>query len=64
MNDLVFVSLIDGRLFALARADGEEVWSMQLPAGINAWPAVAGETIVLPAGLGENPALVALRLRE
>ena len=63
VNDLVFVSLIDGRLFALHRASGDRVWSMQLPAGINAWPAVAGDMIVLPAGLGETPTLVALRLR-
>ena len=63
VNDLLFVSLIDGRLLALSRDDGTQLWSRQLPAGINAWPAVAGDMIVLPAGLGLTPQLVALRLR-
>jgi hypothetical protein len=37
------------------------VWTFQAPAGINAWPAVAGDTIVWPAGLGREPVLFALR---
>jgi len=38
------------------------VWSFQAPGGINAWPAVAGDTIVWPVGLGRRPVLLALRL--
>jgi alcohol dehydrogenase (cytochrome c) len=62
VNDLVFTATQDGMLHALRRADGREVWHFQAPAGINAWPAVAGDTIVWPAGLGRRPVLFALRL--
>lgn len=62
VNDLVFTATADGVIHALLRETGEEVWSYQLPGGVNAWPAVSGDTIVWPAGLGEDAALVALRL--
>jgi outer membrane protein assembly factor BamB len=62
VNDLVFVATYDGTVHALRRRDGADVWSFQAPAGIVAWPAVAGDTIVWPAGLGREPALFALRL--
>jgi outer membrane protein assembly factor BamB len=62
VNDLVFVATYDGTARALRRSDGSEVWSTQGPAGIVAWPAVAGDTIVWPAGLGREPAVFALRL--
>ena len=62
INDLVFSSTYDGRMFALDRETGGEVWTMQSPAGINGWPAVAGDTIVVPAGVGAAPMLIALRL--
>ena len=52
VNDLLFGSLIDGRAFALDRATGREVWSLRLEGGINGWPAVAGDTIVVPVGIG------------
>ena len=63
VGDLLFVSLLDGRVFALERATGRELRSWRLEGGINGWPAVAGDTIVFPAGIGEAPRLVALRLR-
>jgi len=62
INDLVVSATADGVIHALNRETGEEVWSWQAPAGINAWPAVAGDTIVWPAGFGEEPSLVALSL--
>jgi outer membrane protein assembly factor BamB/plastocyanin len=62
INDLVFTADYNGMIYALDREDGSQIWSYQAPAGINAWPAVAGDTIVWPAGAGENPTLVALRL--
>jgi len=62
VNDLVFTATYDGRVRALRRSDGEEVWTFQAPAGINAWPAVAGDTIVWPAGVGREPVVFALRL--
>lgn len=62
VNDLVFTATFDGVLYALDRETGEEVWSYQAPAGINAWPAVVGDTIVWAAGFGDSPVLMALRL--
>lgn len=62
LNDLVLVATFDGMIRALDRADGEILWSWKAPAGINAWPAVSGDTIVWPAGSGNNPKLIALRL--
>lgn len=62
LNDLVFTATFDGTVYAFDRTSGEEVWTWNAPAGINAWPAVAGDTILIPAGIGEGPALVALRL--
>jgi outer membrane protein assembly factor BamB len=62
VNDLVFTATYDGTVYALRRDDGSVAWSGNLGAGVNAWPAVADDTIVWPAGLGRNPALVALRL--
>jgi hypothetical protein len=35
---------------------------MLAPNGIIAWPAVAGDTIVFAAGVGEEPQVFALRL--
>lgn len=62
VNDLVLTATHDGVIHALSRDDGTTVWSMQAPGGIIAWPAVAGETIVWPVGLGRTPVLLALRL--
>jgi outer membrane protein assembly factor BamB/plastocyanin len=62
VDDLVFTATFDGTVYAFDRTSGEEVWTWTAPAGINAWPAVANDTILIPAGLGEEPALVALRL--
>jgi glucose dehydrogenase len=61
VNDLIFTATFDGIVYAFQRETGVEVWSMQMPAGINAWPAVAGDTIVWPAGVGQTPKLIALR---
>ncbi len=62
VSDLVFAATFDGMIYALNRASGEIVWSYQAPAGINAWPAVADDMIVWPAGFGNTPSLIALRL--
>jgi outer membrane protein assembly factor BamB len=62
VNDLVFTATYDGTIYALARADGHVVWRYRLPAGVIAWPAVAGDTMIWPAGLGRRPAVVGLRL--
>jgi outer membrane protein assembly factor BamB len=62
VNDLVLTATYDGTIHALDRRDGRELRRIHAPAGINAWPAVSGDTIVWPAGLGRTPVLLALRL--
>jgi len=63
VNDLVFTATFDGRIYAFKRDSGEQVWNYQVPGGINAWPAFAGDTMLLPVGLGSPfPVLMAFRL--
>lgn len=64
VNDLLFTATSDGVIHALDRFTGEVLWTYTAPAGIIAWPAVAGDTILWPAGLGENASLIALRVGE
>ena len=64
VNDLLFTSTNDGIIYALDRATGATLWSDRPGAGINGWPAVAGDMILFPAGIGTNPELIAYRLRE
>ena len=65
VNDLLFGSTLSGELFALDRDTGRSRWSTQLDNGINGWPAVSGDTIVVPAGVSTGdapPQIVAFRL--
>jgi len=67
VNDLVFTSTFDGMIYAFDRFTGQELWTFQAPAGINAWPAVSRDTILFPTGvqLGtEPPALIAFKLGQ
>lgn len=64
VNDLVFMSTLDGVIRALDRASGETVWEYRAGSGVIAWPAVAGDSIVWPVGLGRDPHLLVLRLAE
>lgn len=50
VNDLVFTTLIDGRLIALNRSTGAIVYRAKVPDSTNAGIAVAGNTIIVPAG--------------
>ncbi len=61
-NDLVFTSTYDGTLYAFDRATGDQVWSWKSPSGTNGFPAIVDDTILLPAGVGQAPQLIALRL--
>lgn len=61
VNDLVFTAESDGTIYALKADSGEGLFTYQAPAGINAWPAVAGDFIVWPAGDGAAPSLIALK---
>lgn len=62
VNDLLFTATLDGMIYALSRQDGSVVWQWQAPGGTNAWPAVVGDTILWPIGLGDQPEMILLRL--
>ena len=66
-NDLVFTTTLSGGLIALSRADGSIVWNTQLPAGSNSTLAIAGDTLLVGAGLTastQSPVVVAYQLGE
>jgi outer membrane protein assembly factor BamB len=53
VNDLVFTGTFSGKLYAFLRSTGEQVWSYQAPAAVNAWPSFTGDMMVWPiAGPG------------
>jgi glucose dehydrogenase len=62
VNDLVFTSTLDGMIYALDKKNGEEVWTYQAPGGINGWPAVSGDFIIFPIGLGDKAQLMVFQL--
>ncbi|WP_419926678.1 PQQ-binding-like beta-propeller repeat protein [Candidatus Poriferisocius sp.] len=67
VNDLLFTSAFFGELLALDRHTGEVVWRHQAQGATNGWPSVAGDMIIYPIGLVEEPQvphLLALRLKQ
>jgi alcohol dehydrogenase (cytochrome c) len=62
-NDVVFTSTFDGTVHALRAEDGAVLWRAHMRAGINACPAVAGNLLLVGAGVGlsegDVPELVA-----
>ena len=66
VNDLVFATTFEGKLYAFNASNGQVAWESQLPAGSNTGVAVDGDTLIAPAGIavaaGQSPALVAYRL--
>jgi outer membrane protein assembly factor BamB len=66
VNELVFVPTFSGVLSAFEANTGELVWQVQLPDGSNTGVAVAGNTLIAPAGVATSPsqvpALVAYRI--
>jgi plastocyanin len=62
VNDVVFTATFDGTIYAYNKYTGEQLFTYKAPAGINAWPAVSGDTIIWPCGVGAQRALLALRL--
>lgn len=66
VNDLVFATTGDGKVFAYDTSSGRLAWQSQLPAGTNAGVAIEGDMVIAPAGLataeGQTPQLVAYRL--
>jgi alcohol dehydrogenase (cytochrome c) len=57
-NDVVFTSDFSGRIYAFSTTTGTQLWSVQAPAGINAFPAITDQMLLVGAGtpgLGTNP---------
>jgi glucose dehydrogenase len=63
VNDLVFTSTYDGKIYAFDRNSGNEIWTYQAMGNINAWPAVADDTIIFPVGLSDPPQLVSFKIK-
>jgi plastocyanin len=61
-GDLVFTSTAAGEVVGFDRRTGALVWVWQAPGGINGFPAVAGDTLLVPVGYASPPQLVALRI--
>jgi outer membrane protein assembly factor BamB len=49
-NDLVFATLYGGELLALNRSTGAIVYRLKLPTSTNAPIAIAGNSVIIPAG--------------
>ena len=64
VNDLVFTATYDGKIYGFRKTTGEQLFTYTAPAGINAWPAVAKDTIIWPAGVGGTPSLIALKIKS
>lgn len=62
VNDLVFTSTLNGKIYAYQKKTGAKVWDYQASGGINGWPAVKGDTIVFPVGMGKTPQLIAFKV--
>ena len=50
-NDVVFTSTFDGTLYGLSVRDGRVAWKAKLRAGVNSCPAVAGDQLMIGAGV-------------
>lgn len=62
VNDLVITSTFDGKIFALDRETGDQVWTYKV-SGVNAPLTVSGDTLIIPAGGGlGTPTIVALKI--
>jgi outer membrane protein assembly factor BamB len=57
-NDVVFTSTYDGTIAAYATATGKRLWTARARAGINSFPAIAGDMLLVGAaapGFFEHP---------
>jgi hypothetical protein len=62
VNDVVFTATFDGTIYGFKTTTGEQLFKYSAPAGINGWPAVTGNMLVWPAGLGANASVIALSI--
>ena len=51
-NGVVFTSTFDGHIYGFDMRTGATVWQTRAPAGIHGCPALAGRTLLIPAGSG------------
>jgi outer membrane protein assembly factor BamB len=49
-NDVVFTSTYAGTTYALDTRTGRTLWTAKAPAGINSFPAIDGDTLIVGAG--------------
>jgi outer membrane protein assembly factor BamB/plastocyanin len=49
-NDVVFTSTYGGTVYAFDTRTGKTLWTTKAPAGINAFPAIDGDTLLVGAG--------------
>jgi plastocyanin len=49
-NDVVFTSTYAGAVYAFDTRTGKTLWTTKAPAGINAFPAIDGDTLLVGAG--------------
>ncbi len=62
VNDLVFTGTYAGMIYAFNATTGQQLWSLQVPnSGLNGQPAVKGDTILWPIGIGLN-SVIALKI--
>jgi outer membrane protein assembly factor BamB len=66
VNDLVFTTTFDGKIYGFDASSGRLAWEAQLPNGTNAGVMADGDTLIAGAGIakdpGETPELVAYRV--
>jgi outer membrane protein assembly factor BamB len=63
-DGIVFTSTLDGSVYGFDTSDGATRWSARADAGINSCPALAGNTLLVGAGVplrGSTPELIAYR---
>ena len=56
-NDVVFTSTFDGTVYGLSVHDGRVLWHAKLRAGVNSCPAIAGDQLVIGAGVPRQGAV-------
>ena len=49
-NDVVFTSDYAGTVYAFDTQTGKTLWTKKAPAGINSFPAIDGDTLLVGAG--------------